>query len=293
MLKMLSRLFGSQRHAIALGSDQNRVVIIHNHLFKNAGSTVDWALKKNFGRGFVDHRDDVSMRKGAEYLAPYINEHPYIHAVSSHHLKLPLPELEDTLLFHLMMFRHPIERVSSVYNYERKQVNSSTPGSIHARKLNLKDYILWRMEPGVGYTIRNFHIVHSISPRKANRKPVSEEELQMAVKAVKATPLLGLVERFDESMVLFEETLRCYFPSIDLSYKIQNINQDKKVSREERIAKLRSEVGDETFQLLLDENEKDLKLYECVLEEFHKRIMNTPDMSSKLKDFQARCADKY
>ena len=36
-----------------------RNVILHYHLFKNAGSTLDWSLQRQFGAGFVDHRDDA------------------------------------------------------------------------------------------------------------------------------------------------------------------------------------------------------------------------------------------
>ena len=37
-------------------------VILHGHIFKNAGTTLDWALKRSFGKAFVDHRRDDQMR---------------------------------------------------------------------------------------------------------------------------------------------------------------------------------------------------------------------------------------
>jgi hypothetical protein len=269
--------------------EPRRAIIVHNHLFKNAGSSIDWALKENFGRSFIDHRDDNVMRKGAEYLGPYLTGNSDIHAVSTHHLTLPLPNLEDIKLLQLMMFRHPIERVTSVYKYERKQTRSSTPGAIHAQKLSLKDYILWRMEPHVGPTIRNFHVIRSIPVRKVNRSPVTADELQMAIEVIQSISLLGLVEKFDESMVMFEEVLCQYFPSIDMSYKTQNINQDKKTSQEDRIIRLQEEIGDEVYQLLLSNNQKDIELYSTVIREFDKRKNTVSDFTSKLYDFQERC----
>ena len=42
----------------------SRPVILHCHLFKNAGSTLDWSLQRQFGSTFIDHRDGDSMRFG-------------------------------------------------------------------------------------------------------------------------------------------------------------------------------------------------------------------------------------
>ena len=47
-----------------------RKVIIHKHLFKNAGTTFDWSLHKNFGNDFCDHRDDV-IKKNSYDLELY------------------------------------------------------------------------------------------------------------------------------------------------------------------------------------------------------------------------------
>lgn len=288
MISIFSQLFRKQQPR-DFSSTDNRVVIVHNHLFKNAGSSIDWTLKQNFGDGFIDHRDDSKMREGAKYLGPYLTKNTFINAISSHHLTLPLPTLKDVKLLQLMMFRHPIERVTSVYNYERKQKNSTTPGATHARKLDLKDYILWRMETGVGPTIRNFHVVSSIPNRKKG-KLVIGGEIELAMQEVVNIPLLGLVEMFDESMVLFEETLREYFPTINLSYKMQNINQDRNIPLHQRIEALENEIGKEVFDLLMEKNREDMILYDFAVDELKKRREVTPDFLMKLRDFNERCS---
>ena len=40
-----------------------RHIILHGHIFKNAGTTFDWSLQKNFGKNFLDHRKDLLMRR--------------------------------------------------------------------------------------------------------------------------------------------------------------------------------------------------------------------------------------
>ena len=63
----------------------------------------------------------------------------------------------------------------------------------------------------------------------------------------------------------------------------------KKISQEDRIMRLQEEIGDEVYQLLLSNNQKDIELYSTVIREFDKRKNNVSDFSSKLYDFQERC----
>ena len=135
---------------------QKRTVILHGHIFKNAGTTFDWSLKRNFGEGFVDHREDKDMRRqGADYLLRYLEERPGIVALSSHHLCCPLPVSEAFDFVPIFMLRHPIERIWSVYQFERRQ-KSDSPGARRAKELDLKRYALWRMQDDVNPAIRNY-----------------------------------------------------------------------------------------------------------------------------------------
>jgi hypothetical protein len=269
---------------------RNRVIIVHNHLFKNAGSTIDWSLRRNFGKDFVDHRDDGNMRRGADYLGPYLAEHPAVKALSTHHLVLPLPVLNKTRLLMMLMLRHPIERVQSVYNFERKQKHASTPGAIHARKYSLSEYVEWRMRPDIGATIRNYHTIRCMYGHEYTYKNgIAEKEFARAVATIQSTEMIGLVERFDESIVLFEEYLRPDFPEIDLSYRIQNVGPSKDVPREERIDNLKKEIGEAVFAKLLDNNRWDLQLYTIACREFAARVEKISEFSQKMTSFRARC----
>lgn len=269
-----------------------RVVILHNHLFKNAGSTIDWALQQNFDDAFVDHRDNEQMKKGAAYLGPYLIDNRQIIALSTHHLTLPLPEMPKLRLMQIIMFRHPLERVTSVYNFERAQESDTHPGVIHAQKFSLRDYIYWRMRPEVGSTIRNFQVRKLLPPRKIGQEKISENEMDNLKRQLKRIELLGLVGRFDESMVLFEESLGRAFPLIDLSYIAQNVGQEASLKQEARLERLRAEIGNETYDLLAENNQQDLQLLSFAEEEFEFRISKVSNFVAKLKNFRARCAAK-
>jgi hypothetical protein len=270
----------------------NRTIIIHNHLFKNAGSTIDWSLKRNFGnKGFIDHRNDKAMRQGADYLEEYLCKNKNVKALSTHHLVLPLPKPTNIALLMLMMFRHPIERVRSVYNFERKQVQARTPGAIHARKYSLQQYIEWRLRDDVPETIRNYHTTKCLPGKQklSIGSEIRESDFEKALSTVRLTQMIGLVEHFDESIVVFEEYLKHYFPEIDLSYRIQNVGQPTNIPQSERIDTLRKNIGEEMYSALLQKNNWDLKLDFFVRKEFSKRKSKIENFPQKLHEFQIRC----
>lgn len=289
---MLRRLFSRLDRVGAIDqSNSERLIVVHNHIFKNAGSTIDWALKRNFGAAFVDHRDDAAMKQGPRYLGKYLTDKPHIRAISSHHIRPPLPVISGAQLFTIMMFRHPIERVTSVYNFEKRQKGASTPGAKFASSHSLSDYVVWRMRFDVPPTIRNFHIYRSIPLPVDWRRPLTEQELDLAKDFVRSVVLLGLVDRFDASMVLFEEALRPFYPDIDLTYRPQNVGQHPHVTQSERIEKLRADVGNDIFEMLCGHNAMDMDLYGLARLLFEERVARTPDFEAKLADFRRRCAD--
>jgi len=65
--------------------NKHRNILIHTHIFKNAGSSYDGALRNFFGEAFVDYRDDQDIVRGKmDYLLEYLDTHPDIQAFSSH-----------------------------------------------------------------------------------------------------------------------------------------------------------------------------------------------------------------
>jgi hypothetical protein len=267
----------------------SRIVIVHNHLFKNAGSTIDWALEKNFGGDFLDHRNDIQMRQGAIYLSNYLEHNQHIKALSTHHLTLPLPSLPRTHLLQLVMFRHPIERVISVYGFEKKQEISISQGARQARNNLLSEYIVWRMQPDTGPVIRNFQARRTLQINGCTKGNPTSQFTQNAKRFARGIELPGLVDRFDESMVLFEESLTKMFPKIDLSYVKQNIGQEVTASIELRLQKLKIEIGEEIYRMIVDNNLYDLQLLKIVRDEFEIRVSRVPGFSEKLLNFRKRC----
>lgn len=158
-----------------------RNVLIHCHMFKNAGSSLDWSLQRSFGSDFIDHRDDADMRSGNGYLKNYLLDNSSIKALSSHHITMPLPELSGVNLLPVFLFRNPLERIGSVYEFEKKQ-EANTPGSINAKKLNFSDYVRWRMEGNSGATIRDFQTRCCIGSFAARGVRLTDDDFEEAKK---------------------------------------------------------------------------------------------------------------
>ena len=271
-------------------STQPRVIILHGHMFKNAGTTFDWCLRRNFGDRFYEHHQDKLMRRGGtSYLAQFLTDNTGIIALSSHHLCYPVPLLANTVVLPVYILRDPIERIHSVYHFERKQ-KAETLGAISAKKMNFLEYVQWRMQPDVPPTIREFQTRFCSGYLDKFGVPVNEEIYQEAVTTIEQTPLVGVVDRFDETMVVFEQVLKPYFPEIDLSYISQNTNlRFKKLEPHQKREKVIAELGSYADQVL-DENRYDNQLYKYAHEVLNGRISEIEGFQGRVEDLRLRCS---
>jgi len=262
-----------------------RPVILHCHLFKNAGTTLDWSLKRQFGARFMQHWDDANMRQGASYLGPYIEQHAELSAISSHHVHFPLPVSEEFHALPIIALRHPFDRARSAYEFERRQ-DATTPGAMQAKELSFAEYVSWRMQPDVGPTIRNFHCSFCTGSAQSE---IGEQEYLDSVALLTRLPMLIIVERYDESMLLLENYLASYFPTIDLSYTRQNETPDREGNLEQRIEAVFEELGPELTLEFRQKNHWDMKLYEDAQAILAERLGSLGHIDRLLENFQSRC----
>jgi hypothetical protein len=236
-----------------------RTVIIHRHLFKNAGTTFDSILQNNFGNDFCDHREDVPMRKiGEDYLLDFLKENPEIKALSSHHIWFKPAGTDALELIPVLFLRHPIERMRSVYDFERKQ-DSSTLGSQMAKKLGFRDFALWYMQDDKPATMRDFHARHLAGFKKP--KPLRRIHFKKAASEIKTNPFIGVVDLFDESLQAFDKAFRAKGIELDFSYQPKNVNKPfDGADYEKRASEVLEELG-EIAKIVLKKNAFDIELY--------------------------------
>ena len=269
-----------------------RPLILHGHLFKNAGSTFDWSLRRCFEDSFLDHRDDESMREGGnEFLKSLILKNPGLIAISSHVMPLMHSYPTGIKIIPIYFLRHPLLRVRSVYEFELRQLPAITPGAIEAKNRSFGEYIAWRLDEKVGAIIRNYHSRYLGGLRRRGPSAKGDkEDFGTALQTLSQTPIAPIVEHYDSSMIILEEALKPLFNSIDLSYVAQNVLQkeDKEITLDEKLLGLQNDLGG-LYDDLVAANRFDLLLYEAGIELLHSQKEKIPQFENKLYHFNHRC----
>ena len=236
-----------------------RYLLLHYHLFKNAGTSVDAILKKNFGKlwqnieflppGQEDH---------AKAIATFVAEHPDLIAISSHTLFCSPPVFENTDVMPIIFMRHPLKRLRSAYDFERKQA-AETLGAQLARNTDFISYVRTRLTT---FGDRSFHNFQTY--RLARLLPNDDRsERERAFAALDQLPFVGLVEEFGKSLSKLKAIIQPRISSFQIYDAWENATSGK--SHDENAPKppsLQDELGDETYAKVLKANQDDIALYE-------------------------------
>lgn len=267
-------------------------ICVHFHLFKNAGTTVDWSLKRNFGNHFFSMDDGKEPRGhySAKDVNVFLRNHPLCRALSSHKIKFPLPENKNWEFIPIVFIRNPIDRIMSVYQFEKRQ-KELTPGSKMAKKLDLKQYIHWRLQDGYISVITGFQTFYLSWYKgiRAKGRTLCDKDFNRAIKQLQSCSVVGVVERMEESMLLAEIILKRHFNGIDMSFVGQNVTIDRKDNIEDRINMLKDEIGPELFSDMFALNKYDIALHEYTNKLLTKQIEDVPNWKILMEEFRSRC----
>ena len=248
-----------------------RKIILHYHLFKNAGSSVDQILRANFGEGrwrseeFPGPTTNIPLvlsgRSNYQQVQDWLAEHPEVVVLSSHTAAMPLPELPATRIFPILMVRNPVVRLQSSYLFQRERFESGWHNKTTrlAGKNDLAGYLRGLLDMKRQSMARNF-----ASVRLAAAVPGSPDQLrQRTIKALKLLPFVGVVELFEQSMQVMEHWLAPHFPGFRVLPAWQNPTEQRSTPLPERLANIREEIGDGLYDEILTANQVDLDLCEA------------------------------
>ncbi|BDW84197.1 hypothetical protein [Roseicyclus marinus] len=171
-----------------------RTIILHYHLFKNAGTSVDAILKRNFPDRWVTREFPAMGGNNTPLVEAWIRETPEAIAYSSHTMMGPIPHIDGVRVISFLLLRDPIERIKSAYRFERTQ-NADTWGARLAKEHDFEGYVRARLARPGDRQCRNFQ-----THRLASLMPGAEPELDRAKRALAALSVVGRVEAFDEAM---------------------------------------------------------------------------------------------
>jgi hypothetical protein len=241
-------------------------IIVHYHVFKNAGSTVDYILKNNFYNAWAAYEGEKATSKiTPQELANFIGHNPQIIAISSHHAIFPAPQIDGIRILPILFLRHPLDRVRSIYEFERRQgqeVGPISKGAEHAAKLPFSEYIKWRLDSSANGVIHNHQTTWLLHHPRFNRLKIQESDYNLARQTLTALPFFGLVERFDDSLGLMSYTLSKIGIKLDTSYQVMNSSSKSEKPLELRLALMREAVGEGAWADLIERNRWDLMLYD-------------------------------
>jgi hypothetical protein len=231
-----------------------RRVIFHYHFFKNAGTSVDAILRRNFGARWL--QQEFAHGVNHEAAAAWIAAAPEAVAFSSHTANFPLPVLPDTQVYPIVFLRHPLDRIRSAYLFERRQ-QSDSYGAVLAKQTDIAGYVRTRLSSLHDYQCRNFQTVRMARLIQGNRR----DEMDRALEALRTLPFVGLVEDFDGSTARLGAWLKAAFPEFKAFAVHRNITAGERLSLPERMGQLRDELGPALYAELVDANLKDISLH--------------------------------
>lgn len=265
-----------------------RFVLIHYHIFKNAGTTVECILRREFPEAFaiLDSSDPAAVLR-AEQLKDYLLKNPGVKAVSSHHLRYPIGLVPGTVLFDCCFLRHPLDRLQSMYQHFRRTDEDNWLAEL-ARRESPQEFMKTLVE-NAPHLVSNVQTLY-LSTGGAFTRPAGSWDLENACEIVQRMSFPGLVERFDESLVVAEYYLRPAFPELRLDYVAQNVSpaRDSPQNGVARNTLIRL-WGSELHSQLTHLNEYDLKLFKRAGAEIRRRTALISGFSRRLEEFQRRC----
>ena len=220
-----------------------RTVILHYHLFKNAGTSVDRVLKDNFPDRWVTA--EFNGTNNTERVVKWITDTPEAVAFSSHTMMGPLPRIPNTRIISVMFLRNPIDRIRSAYRFEHNQ-QSDNFGAVLARHTDFEGYVRVRLSLGHDRQCRNFQ-----TWRLASLVPGPEPELERAKAALKKLDVVGRVEDFDGAMEKLKDLIQDVVPNFDFTSVHANRTHPEAI---------RTSAPTELDQLLLEANRCDLEI---------------------------------
>lgn len=258
-----------------------RHIILHHHFFKNAGSSLDFALSRQFGDGFASLHD-ASGWVSNEQMAMFLNRSPGIRAVSSHHTLAQNFSVPGVWFFNFALVRRPLPRLISTYRFLQR---SDGPLSDLAQGTSFREFVRALIEhyPNMVDSPQ----VMAFARNGFYSRPTSDADLAIARARYAEFSLCAPVERFDEAMVTVEYFNSLVFlpKGLDLAYVPQNVGP---IGAE--FDDFEKMLGPELFEWLSSRLARDEALWNFANAELDRRVSATPDFAAKLVAFKERCA---
>lgn len=260
--------------------------LIHYHIFKNAGTSFEWALQQAYGDRFHQFDSpDPSGKISARQIARLAQSAPELCAISSHQALPPAPRIFGRQVITSILIRDPIARIGSIYAFERgQQVNR--PGALKAKELDFKAYVEWRLETAPS-VFCNFQVMICSGRHRAE---CGKRDLEAAIIRLDAIDIVGTVARYAEWLAVAQSYLEQCFPNLSLPLVHHNRSREASIESESEIlARLTQDLGPALTRELLARNELDMALHQ-VADSLLTRRLAERAIAIKLRESYSKAA---
>jgi len=236
--------------------------LIFLHMYKTAGTTLNEIIRRQFPQDAIfyfpkgssqiiqEHTELLKRLSKKDRLrikciwgAPFLGLHKHLPQPSSY----------------VMLLRDPVERVISEY-YHQERFFGPDGSELPPQDVNLEDYVRNGMMLAWNGQVR--YLLGAPEGPWPNYGPVSvsHDDLEIAKANLREHFIIGLTERFDESLILLKKAFG--WRTKDIVYRKQRVgNRPPK-----------GEISRETIKLIEERNELDIQLYQFARQLFEERI---------------------
>jgi sulfotransferase famil protein len=233
------------------------------HMIKTAGTTIQYILRNSFGAGHVEILDPLIR---TEEIRRLLRINPRIVSLGGHFLR-PDSGLEEMFpgIRYVTFLRDPVDRYLSHYNYGRRK---------NHHRMSIEERLRIVSES-------NYQTKYLLGARlPADRDfTAGEEHLEKAKRILREEySFVGLVDRFDESLLLLQRTLDC--KRLDIRYRRANVSQ--------RIYLEKKDLSSDRIEEIRRVNRMDSLLFDYARDRIFKSRLESygPSLESDLKDFR-------
>ncbi len=270
LLPVAQKVLASPRPRSGRPVAARRKLVLHVHIFKVAGTSVERNLRASFGPRWAqaepaDPTDPAEWQNSA-FLVRLLAARPDLEAVSSHNVRRPF-DLPGTDVYPIVFLRHPIDRIRSHYDFERKSPGrQSIIQNQKANALDFPDFIDWVIDsPDMRHVIMNLQtrILSLRHPGRPGEREIAPNEVNLdeALAFVADLPVVGIVERFEQSLARLSAWLRPSFPQVAFRPVQANVSQATGSTLADRLQAVEDQLGPRRYRRLVEANAFDLHLY--------------------------------
>jgi hypothetical protein len=244
-----------------------RAIVVHYHIFKNAGTSLDWILKSAFGARWDSLEGDrpTSLLRPGD-LSAFVRDRPDLCAVSSHVLRPPAPD--GLRVLPVVLIREPLDRAFSVYSHHRRRDTNELAADIIAGQASFPEFVRWSLthKSSGGMVIANYQVIHlspaSFRVRHIYEAVATKEDLRHAIAYLSGGVCFGTVDRF----AIVTSKLRAMAGELNLEIPRMTANENVTGGRSnelpERLSIARAQLGHELYCRFRRENDLDYALYD-------------------------------